>query len=196
MVDPCVYLLDELGGHADGLRAAAMDATYSRVSVELPDGRSAEGDLVASAPARASRRLVRSIGKRLGVPAQLLAASFRFGSAGDGQGWRVVGGGGPMVADGTHVAIMGLPGDEARARPLGDGLALWRHAASGAVGGDELPLLDRFNLDAWVMSGLVPLIDNRVAVVPVAAFMSVWPMASLGTGFAGGRLLWAAHVEL
>ena len=192
---PEIHLLDGLDAYGDELRDAAGRAEWNRVFIELPNGDEVGSDLIAPAPGRLSTAAVSAISDRLGARARLLGASYRFGEAGGGERWRVVGGGsGPE--DGSHVAVISLAGELARSRPKTDGIAFWRHNASGHVGGESPPVLDRFTMAAWSMMGLVPLIDSRVVLVPLDAFMSVWPMEASGTGLDDGRLIWAAYVDI
>jgi len=202
VISPSVHVLDSLSGHAGELRRSGLAAEYVRVTFEAPDLKGIEDDRIAEAPGDLSSAVLSSAAERLSSRESwsvfcpsLISAAFRFSEASDGLSWRVAGGG-PGRHPGTHVAVMSLPAQGARPRPYVDSLAMWRHTPSGAVGGSEAPTEDRFRGDVWAMMGLVPLLSDRLVLVPTSSYLSIWPMASKGSGLAGGRLIWVAYVDI
>jgi len=186
-----VHVLDELRGHSEPLRLAGMAADYVRVHLDDPSLEGLEDDRIAEAPLGLSSALLSAAGERLNARSRLISAAFRYSESADELGWRVAGGG-PGAHPAGHVAIMALGEPDARSRPNRDSVALWRHTPSGAVGGDTAPLEDRFRSEAWAMQGLVPLLSERLVIVPTAAYLSLWPMSLPG----GSRLIWVAYVDI
>ena len=191
MIKPSVHVLDDISGHAGPLRSSALAASYDDV-VYAGDGVEVLDDRIAPAPKGSSSALISAAVERLGARSRLITSVFRAAAAEDDLCFRVAGGGRDHPA--SHVALMSLADPHARSRP--HKVALWRHAPSGAAAGSGAPTLDRFRSSAWAMAGLVPLLNDRLVIIPTDAYISLWPV-SPGTALtAADRLLWVAYVDI